>query len=147
MLVAAALLMAVPALAQDPTVVDPDHYAVEFETDDFRVLRISYGPGESSVMHEHPGGYVLAITDAHMIMHLADGESVEVDLVAGENGWADATVHAPENLSDTRIEVYLIELTDDEYDEEDYDHDDDDEDDDGYYDDDDDDDDQDEDDD
>jgi len=120
-LVFAALLVAVPALAQDPTVVDPDHYSVEFETDDFRVLRISYGPGESSVMHEHPAGYVLAITDAHLMMHLADGQSVEVDLTAGVNGWAEATVHAPENLSDARIEVYLIELTDDDDDDDDED--------------------------
>ena len=27
----------------DPVVVDPDHYAVEFENDQVRVLRIKYG--------------------------------------------------------------------------------------------------------
>ncbi len=121
-------LFAAPALAQDPTEVDPDHYTVEFETDDFRVLKISYGPGESSVMHSHNGGYVIFVTDGQFMFHHPDGESVEANLAAGENGWADATVHAPENLSESVFEGYLIELFDDEYDEEDYDHDDEDDD-------------------
>ncbi len=39
------------ALAQDATKVDSTHYEVEFENDQVRVLRITYGPGEKSVMH------------------------------------------------------------------------------------------------
>ena len=38
----------------DPTVVDSKHYSVELENEQVRVLRISYGPGENSVMHSHP---------------------------------------------------------------------------------------------
>lgn len=44
------------ALAQDPVKVDPKHYKVQFENDRVRVLRITYGPHEKSVMHDHPGG-------------------------------------------------------------------------------------------
>ena len=40
--------------AQDPVKVDPTHYKVEFENKQVRVLRISYGPHEKSVMHGHP---------------------------------------------------------------------------------------------
>ena len=47
-------IAAAPALAQDPVAVDPDHYKVVFENDQVRVLRITYGPQEESVMHEHP---------------------------------------------------------------------------------------------
>ncbi len=46
---------AVPAFAQDPVKVDSKHYKVELENDQVRVLRINYGAGEKSVMHEHPG--------------------------------------------------------------------------------------------
>ena len=42
--------------AQDAVKVDPEHYKVEFENDQVRVLRITYGPGEKSVMHSHLEG-------------------------------------------------------------------------------------------
>ena len=41
----------------DPTSVDAAHYKVEFENDRVRILRITYGPGEESVMHHHPTLY------------------------------------------------------------------------------------------
>ncbi len=55
------MLLSIPveALGQDPTVVDAKHYTVEFENDQVRVLRISYAPGEESVMHEHPNGVAI----------------------------------------------------------------------------------------
>nr|NIR51506.1 hypothetical protein [candidate division KSB1 bacterium]NIS26908.1 hypothetical protein [candidate division KSB1 bacterium]NIT73741.1 hypothetical protein [candidate division KSB1 bacterium]NIU27639.1 hypothetical protein [candidate division KSB1 bacterium]NIU94275.1 hypothetical protein [candidate division KSB1 bacterium] len=53
-LLAFLFLMTQSPFAQDATKVDPKHYKVEFENDQVRVLRISYGPGEKSVMHEHP---------------------------------------------------------------------------------------------
>jgi quercetin dioxygenase-like cupin family protein len=37
--------------ADDPVRVDSKHYKVEFENDRVRVVRISYAPGERSVMH------------------------------------------------------------------------------------------------
>ena len=56
-------LAAVPALAQDAVKVDPKHYKVEFENDQVRVLRITYGPHEKSVMHEHPANVAVFLTD------------------------------------------------------------------------------------
>ncbi|MDH3268599.1 MAG: hypothetical protein OEM46_07060, partial [Ignavibacteria bacterium] len=50
----AVILLARVGFAQDATVVDPDHYKVEFENDEVRVLRINYDPGEKSAMHSHP---------------------------------------------------------------------------------------------
>ena len=47
------------ALAQDAAKVDPDHYNVEFENDQVRIIRITYAPGEKSVMHEHPDDVVV----------------------------------------------------------------------------------------
>ncbi|MFQ5845458.1 MAG: hypothetical protein ACE5JG_10785, partial [Planctomycetota bacterium] len=58
-----ALCLAVStAMAQDPVTVDPKHYKLEFENDQVRVLRISYGPHEKSVMHEHLPGVEVFLT-------------------------------------------------------------------------------------
>src|SRR2546422_5729557 len=39
--------------APDAVKVDPKHYKVELENDRVRVVRITYGPREKSVMHGH----------------------------------------------------------------------------------------------
>jgi len=44
------------AWTQDPVKVDSKHYKVEFENDHVRALRITCGPGEKSVMHDHRDG-------------------------------------------------------------------------------------------
>jgi quercetin dioxygenase-like cupin family protein len=51
-----ALCATTSAAAQDPAKVDSRHYQVLFEDAEIRVLRITYRPGEKSVMHEHPAG-------------------------------------------------------------------------------------------
>ena len=42
-----------PVSKLDPTIVDSQHYKVEFENDQVRVLRIHFGPMEKSALHEH----------------------------------------------------------------------------------------------
>ena len=42
-----------PVSALDPVKVDPRHYKVEFENEFVRVLRVTFGPGESGARHEH----------------------------------------------------------------------------------------------
>src|SRR5206468_505661 len=50
-------------VAQDPVKVDPKHYRVEFENAQVRVLHIQYGPHEKSVMHHHPAGVAVFLSD------------------------------------------------------------------------------------
>jgi hypothetical protein len=75
-----------------------------------RILRIKYGPGEKSVMHEHPASVAVLLTEHNMRMHAPDGTSEDDVGSAGEARWADAGVHQPENLSDGPLEVVLVEL-------------------------------------
>lgn len=42
-----------PVTKLDPVAVDPKHYAVEFENEFVRVLRVQFGPGEKGATHEH----------------------------------------------------------------------------------------------
>ena len=108
---AAMLLVTSAAKGQDPVAVDSDHYSVEFENDQIRVLRITYGPHEKSVMHEHPASFSVILTqDQVWLMTNRDGETEEVETTLGETGWAEAEAHLPENPTDNRQEVILVEL-------------------------------------
>ncbi len=104
------VLAAQPARAQDPVKVDPKHYKVEFENDRVRVLRITYGPHEKSVMHAHPAAQVIYLTDAHVRFALPDGKSRDDSGKAGQTVWTPAGKHLPENLGDKSMEAVLVEL-------------------------------------
>jgi hypothetical protein len=103
-------LAAAPVAGQDPVKVDGAHYKVEFENAQVRVLRIKYGPHEKSVMHWHPAGVVVYLTDVHVKFGLPDGKAVEQTGTPGEVLPAAAGPHLPENLSDRPFEVILVEL-------------------------------------
>ncbi len=94
----------------DPVVVDPDHYKVEFENDRVRVLRITYGPGEKSVMHEHPPDVAIFLTNLNIKFTFPDGRTEEVHGKAGETRWDAGGTHLPENLSDEPFEGILVEM-------------------------------------
>jgi quercetin dioxygenase-like cupin family protein len=109
--VAAALgALLAPAAAQDAPKADPKHYRVEFENDQVRVLRITYGPHEKSVMHEHPAGVAVFLTDAQVRFHLPDGKAVDATVKAGSTRWETPATHQPENTGDKPMEAILVEL-------------------------------------
>ena len=96
--------------APDSVKADPKHYKVEFENTKVRILRISYGPHEKSVMHSHPSGAIVSLTDQRVRFNLPNGTSQEIQLKAGQAVWMDATTHLPENLTDGRLEVIYVEV-------------------------------------
>ena len=104
------LVAAMPAMAQDPVKVDAKHYKVEFENDQVRVLRITYGPHEKSVMHSHPSSVAVFLTDGSTKFTLADGKTLNSDVKAGVVQWEPSGKHLPENLGDKPFELILVEL-------------------------------------
>jgi len=96
--------------AQDPVKVDPKHYKVEFENEQVRVLRIRYGRGEKSVMHEHPASVAVFLTSQHSKFTMPDGKTEETNAKAGETRWLAAGKHLPENLGDKPFTLILVEL-------------------------------------
>ena len=96
--------------APDAVVADPDHYSVEFENDSVRVLRIRYGPGETSVMHRHPANCTINVTDSRVTFELPDGETVDASSTAGTVLCGDAAVHLPTNTGDEALDVIAVEL-------------------------------------
>ena len=106
----AGLLAGPVAVAQDPIKVDAKHYKVEFENDKVRVLRITYGPHEKSVMHHHPASVAVFLTDGQSRFTMADGKTQDVPMKAGSVQWSEAGKHLPENVGDKPFELVLVEL-------------------------------------
>ncbi len=104
------LVAALPALAQDATKVDSKHYKVEFENSRVRILRVHYGPHEKSVMHSHPDAIAVFQQDGRVKMTFANGKTEERDMKAGQTLFTPAVRHLPENMTETDMEVILVEL-------------------------------------
>lgn len=110
---AMALLLAsaaVSARAQDPVKVDVKHYKVEFENDQVRVLRVTYGTHEKSVMHEHPGAIAVFLTDGQVKFTLPDGKTQDAPVKAGTTMWTPAGKHLPENTGGKPFELIVVEI-------------------------------------
>ena len=90
--------------------VDAKHYKVQFENDQVRVLRITYGPREKSVMHEHPPNVAIFLTDGQIRFTLADGKTQDGAVKAGAVQWDAGGKHLPENVGDKPFELILVEL-------------------------------------
>ena len=116
LLVVGVMAYGVSALAQpgggakaDPVKVDAKHYKVEFENESVRVLRITYAPGEKSVMHYHPNAVAVYLADAKTKMTTPDGKSQDMSVKAGAAAWTPAGSHLPQNTGG-RLELVLVEL-------------------------------------
>jgi quercetin dioxygenase-like cupin family protein len=112
-IVAAAVLGAafvVPAMAQDPTKVDAKHYKVEFENDQVRILRVTYGTKEKSSMHEHPDAVAVFLTEGKVKFTMPDGKTRDAVVKPGMTQFTPAGKHLPENMGDKPFEVILVEL-------------------------------------
>lgn len=105
------LALAVPAaIAQDAAKVDSQHYKVESENKRVRVLRIKYGAHEKSVMHGHPDAVAIFLTNGRMKFTFPGGKTEEREVKAGQTMFTPAVRHLPENLTDSEVELILVEL-------------------------------------
>ncbi len=98
------------ALAQDPVKVDGNHYKVEFENDQVRVLRVKVGAGEKSIMHGHPDAVAIFVTDINGKFTFPDGKTEPATQRPAMCCWTPAITHMPENVGSQPFEVILVEL-------------------------------------
>jgi quercetin dioxygenase-like cupin family protein len=101
-------LTAGASVAQDPTKVEPKHYHLDFENDKVQVVSVHYGPHEKSGMHEHPGGVVVILTEAHLRFTDENGKVREVYSKPGEARWYPPFHHKVENLGDTAYDAVYV---------------------------------------
>lgn len=95
----------------DAVTADPDHYSVEGENEAFRMVRVRYGPGETSIMHHHPANCVAYLHDQPTTFELPNGDVAEAPASAvGFSGCGDADAHLPTNGGDGELGVVLVEM-------------------------------------
>jgi len=97
----------------DATVIDSQHYHVEFENEYVRVIRVSIAPHEKLRMHKHPdtGAVLVHLTDQNMRLTLSDGTVRSSRYAAKQVRWVyPGIAHQDENLSDAPLQFIRIEL-------------------------------------
>lgn len=97
-----------PVWAQDPTKVEAAHYKLAFENEWVQVVDVHYGPHEKSGMHDHPGGVVVVLTEAHLKFTDQNGKTHEVYAKPGESRWFPPVKHKVENLGDTTYNAVYV---------------------------------------
>ena len=95
----------------DPVKVDPKRYKVEFENDRVRILRVTYGPHEKGVLHEHLRDRVtVPLTPSNMQITTPDGKMTVSSGPAGVAAWAGQARHQEYNASDREFVIIVVEL-------------------------------------
>ncbi|HZT28931.1 MAG TPA: hypothetical protein VFA33_03540 [Bryobacteraceae bacterium] len=95
----------------DPVKVDPQHYRVEFENSQVRVLRVKIPGHASTPMHEHTLNRVVTyLADQDFRVTPAGGTAEHATHHAGDVSWGGPAKHKEENLAATPFEVLVVEL-------------------------------------
>jgi quercetin dioxygenase-like cupin family protein len=96
-------------VTDDPTVTNPDLYAVLWENEHVRVLEYLDEPGAVATPHDHPNSVMVTLSDFRRRLSLGE-RTLEVELSSGQAVWLPAQRHAGENIGDTATHTILIEL-------------------------------------
>ena len=97
-------------MAGDAVQVAGDFYKVLVENDKVRVLEYRGPPGAKTAMHSHPAVVACPITSGKFRFTMPDGQSMELEIKAGEAMYMDASSHATENVGTSEGHVILVEL-------------------------------------
>jgi quercetin dioxygenase-like cupin family protein len=100
-----------PKQRWDPLESDSAHHKVELENEQIRVVRISYGAQDKSIMHQHPRGIFVFLMDGSFKSVYPGGETRNFQGKAGEFIWFEGPwEHMLENLSGKAFEALYIEI-------------------------------------
>ena len=94
----------------DPVATNPDHYRVVFENDRVRVLEYVDQPGHRTTPHAHPDSVMYTLSTFRRRLYAEDGQTRDVEIVAGTTSWLPAQQHAGHNIGDTDTHVVFVEL-------------------------------------
>lgn len=110
-LVCAGLALVQPAAAAEPRsfAASPEVYKVIAENPSYRVIEVTWKPGQRDQLHSHPASAVYYLTDCALRGHLADGSMREGKPRAGTAVvQAEIAGHWVENIgtSDCRLVMF-----------------------------------------
>ena len=96
--------------AQDAVKADPKHYTVLIDNPSVRVLKISYAPGEKSVMHQHPDSIVIPLATSKVRFTTPDGKTTDQELAKDSAMYTPAGTHLPANMGTGKVDAILVEF-------------------------------------
>lgn len=114
-LAGSALAQTSAALAAAPTrphslVASPDIYKVLAEDTRYRVILVTWKPGQKDVMHSHPASGVYYLNDCTLRNHLEDGSYTDGKPKAGmARVQSPIRAHVIENIGATECKLVMFE--------------------------------------
>lgn len=89
----------------------PDIYKVVTESGQFRVIEVTWKPGQRDQFHSHPpGGLFYYVTDCSLRLHRPDGRSDDIVHTAGDAGVNPSILsHSAENVGKAVCKLVMFE--------------------------------------
>jgi quercetin dioxygenase-like cupin family protein len=100
-------------MSHECTVVDPEHYHLEFENEYVRVIRCKIPAHDKVKMHNHPfGSVIIFMTDQNLHQTLENGKTEEAHNKAGHVLWGTGSQagHMGENMTDQMYEYIRVDV-------------------------------------
>lgn len=95
---------------QNPWIVDPKHYKIDFENGSVRITRVNIGPKESTPLHEHSLDRVVVYLTALDFQIDPEGKPPQHSVLpAGAVAWGVPVRHTEHNLSDHTFQAIVVE--------------------------------------
>jgi quercetin dioxygenase-like cupin family protein len=100
------------ALPQDVAVANPTMVQVKLDNPSVRVLEATLNPGQKENLHSHPASVIYVVSGGKIRNHMADGKSVDGELLTGATIYREPITHWTENTGTTSIHLIITELKD-----------------------------------
>ncbi|MGE5445114.1 MAG: cytoplasmic protein [Ignavibacteriales bacterium] len=97
---------------QDPVKVAPKIYKVLLENEHVQVLEFRIKPGEKEAMHTHSATVHIELPPTKVKVGYPNGKDVVLEGEQGEALWVGPVKHTVENIGNTEIHGYIVELKD-----------------------------------
>ena len=94
----------------DAVTAAPNLYAVAYENDAVRILRVEYAPGDLSSMHHHPASCSIIINTQSWESMAPDGDVMAAFADAGMFACEDGYSHSMENTGEEPAGLFAIEF-------------------------------------
>lgn len=97
--------------ALDPLKVAPQHYKVEIDNNQVRVLRLHLEPGEKTPLHDEPfERLIVPLTAARLKVAVSEGKAKAVAYKQAELRWLLPGGEADENIGSKSYEAIIVEF-------------------------------------
>ncbi len=96
--------------APDAVTAAPNLYAVAYENDAVRILRVEYAPADRSSMHHHPASCSIIINTQSWESMDPDGDLMPAFADAGMFACEDGYSHSMENTGEEPAGLFVIEF-------------------------------------